>query len=175
MSYKLNLVHVRWTLVTCGLKSSWSLEPAAETQKANSCHAKSHSIFSTLDLTTSYYSLVFLYSPTLSLKACCTAAQAPADSVTKHGVQLQESDFDYNLEKFVFTRTAGSSAHLCAKFFIGYHRNKTPVLSTSIPPCAVVFQNINSEMRCKFEALSKLNYELHLSYQPSKFILQQIQ
>lgn len=52
-----------------------------------------------------------------------------------------------------FIRTAGSSAHLCAKFFIGYHRNKTPVLSNSIPPCAVVFQNINSEVRCKFEAL----------------------
>lgn len=36
-----------------------------------------------------------------------------------------------------FIRTAGSSVRpaLCAGFFIGYHRNKAPVLATSVPLC----------------------------------------
>lgn len=34
--------------------------------------------------------------------------------------------------KVCFIRTAGSSAHLCAEFFIGYHRNKNPVLFASV-------------------------------------------
>lgn len=62
------------------------------------------------------------------------------------------------LTKVCFLRTAVSAAHLCAEFFIGYHRNKAPVLPTSIPQSTVVFKSTNSELGTKLGVLRKLNH-----------------